>query len=70
MKFGIDYFPDVHPDRVSGQQYFADVLDLAEQADQLGYDASAQRPSSPGAAAGETVNYMPPRLGVAPSWAE
>src|SRR6266487_1718017 len=27
MKFGIDYFPDVHPDRVSGQQYFADVLD-------------------------------------------
>src|SRR3989454_3842034 len=39
MKFGIDYFPDVHPDRVSGQQYFADVLDLAEEADRLGYDS-------------------------------
>ena len=38
MKFGIDYFPDVQPDRVSGQQYFADVLDLAEEADRLGYD--------------------------------
>ena len=39
MKFGIDYFPDGHPDRVSGQQYFADVLDLAEYADDLGYDS-------------------------------
>src|SRR2546422_471334 len=39
MKFGVDYFPDVHPDRVSGQQYFADVLDLAEEADRLGYDS-------------------------------
>ena len=39
MKFGIDYFPDAHPDRVSGQQYFADVLDLAEIADDLGYDS-------------------------------
>jgi hypothetical protein len=33
MKFGIDYFPDAHPDRVSGRQYFADVLDLAEEAE-------------------------------------
>jgi alkanesulfonate monooxygenase SsuD/methylene tetrahydromethanopterin reductase-like flavin-dependent oxidoreductase (luciferase family) len=39
MKFGIDYFPDVQPDRVSGQQSFADVLDLAEEADRLGYDS-------------------------------
>jgi alkanesulfonate monooxygenase SsuD/methylene tetrahydromethanopterin reductase-like flavin-dependent oxidoreductase (luciferase family) len=39
VKFGIDYFPDAHPDRVSGQQYFADVLDLAEFADDLGYDS-------------------------------
>src|SRR3989442_9967401 len=39
MKFGIDYFPDVRPDRVSGQQYFADVLDLAEEADRLDYDS-------------------------------
>jgi hypothetical protein len=37
MKFGIDYFPDAHPDRVSGRQYFAEVLDLAEYADALGY---------------------------------
>jgi alkanesulfonate monooxygenase SsuD/methylene tetrahydromethanopterin reductase-like flavin-dependent oxidoreductase (luciferase family) len=27
MKFGIDYFPDADPDRVSGRQYF-DVLEL------------------------------------------
>ena len=39
MKFGIDYFPDAVPGRVSGQQYFADVLDLAERADDLGYDS-------------------------------
>ncbi len=39
MKFGIDYFPDAHPSRVSGQQYYADVLDLAEIADDLGYDS-------------------------------
>ena len=39
MKFGIDYFPDADPDRVSGQQYFAEVLDFAEQADRLGYDS-------------------------------
>ena len=39
MKFGIDYFPDAHPDRVSGQRYFAEVLDLAEYADELGYDS-------------------------------
>jgi natural product biosynthesis luciferase-like monooxygenase protein len=39
MKFGIDYFPDAEPDRVSGRQYFDDVLDLAEVADALGYDS-------------------------------
>jgi natural product biosynthesis luciferase-like monooxygenase protein len=38
MKFGLDFFPDAHPDRVSGRQYFEDVLDLAELADGLGFD--------------------------------
>jgi nicotinate dehydrogenase subunit B len=31
--------PEARPDRVSGQQYFADVLNLAEAADELGYDS-------------------------------
>src|SRR3989442_7806587 len=39
MKCGIDYFPDADRDRVSGQRYFAEVLDLAEYADRLGYDS-------------------------------
>lgn len=39
MKFGIDYFPDATPDRMSGRQYFDDVLELAEHADALGYDS-------------------------------
>lgn len=39
MKFGIDYFPDAAPDRVSGRRYFEDVLDLVEVADALGYDS-------------------------------
>src|SRR5256885_16329927 len=39
MKFGIDYLPDAHPDRVSARQYFDDVLDLAGHADELGYDS-------------------------------
>ena len=39
MKFGIDYFPDAQPERVSGRKYFEDVLDLAEDADELGYDS-------------------------------
>src|SRR6266545_2787376 len=39
MKFGIDYFPDAEPDRVSGRQYFDEVLELAEVADELGYDS-------------------------------
>ena len=39
MKFGIDYFPDAEPDRVSGRQYFDEVLELAEVAAELGYDS-------------------------------
>src|SRR5438552_15221910 len=39
MKFGIDYFPDAHPDQMSARQYFEDVLDLAGYADELGYDS-------------------------------
>jgi alkanesulfonate monooxygenase SsuD/methylene tetrahydromethanopterin reductase-like flavin-dependent oxidoreductase (luciferase family) len=40
MKFGIDFFPDAAPDRVSGRRYFEDALDLAEIADDLGYDSA------------------------------
>jgi natural product biosynthesis luciferase-like monooxygenase protein len=39
MKFGLDFFPDALPERVSGQQYFEEALDLAEAADRLGYDS-------------------------------
>ena len=37
MEFGVQFFPDVRPDQKSGQQYFADCLEIAERADQLGY---------------------------------
>ena len=40
MKFGLDFFPDAHPSRVSAQQYFEDVLDLAEYADGHGFHAA------------------------------
>jgi len=43
MKFGIDYFPDAHPDQVSARQYFDDVLDLAGYADELGYELVGHR---------------------------
>ena len=39
MKFGIDYFPDAHPEVKSGKQYFEEALDLVEYADELGYDS-------------------------------
>lgn len=39
MKFGIDYFPDAHPEVKPGRQYFEDALDLVEYADALGYDS-------------------------------
>src|SRR2546421_5211512 len=37
MQFGVQFFPDVRPEEKSGEQYFQDALDLAEEADGLGY---------------------------------
>lgn len=37
MDFGIQFFPCVGPDEVAAADYFADVLDLSELADALGY---------------------------------
>jgi alkanesulfonate monooxygenase SsuD/methylene tetrahydromethanopterin reductase-like flavin-dependent oxidoreductase (luciferase family) len=37
MEFGVQFFPDVKPEQKSGQQYFADCLEIAELADRLGY---------------------------------
>src|SRR6476646_3688007 len=37
MLFGVQFFPDVRPDEKSGEQYFQEALDLAEEADRLGF---------------------------------
>ncbi len=37
MEFGIQFFPDVGPDQVSGEQYWGDALHLTELADKLGF---------------------------------
>ncbi|HEY1798515.1 MAG TPA: LLM class flavin-dependent oxidoreductase [Stellaceae bacterium] len=37
MKFGVQFFPDVRPEEKSAEAYFRDALDLAEEADGLGY---------------------------------
>src|SRR5437764_2583755 len=37
MQFGVQFFPDVRPEEKSGEQYFQEALDLAEEADELGY---------------------------------
>src|SRR5437763_257914 len=37
MKFGVQFFPDVGPAEKSGAAYFRETLDLAEEADRLGY---------------------------------
>src|SRR5437763_3473731 len=37
MQFGVQFFPDVRPEEKSGEQYFREALDLAEEADRLGY---------------------------------
>lgn len=37
MQFGIQFFPDVQPAEKSAETYFRDALDLAEEADRLGY---------------------------------
>ena len=37
MQFGVQFFPDVRPEEKSAEAYFAEALDLAEEADRLGY---------------------------------
>jgi alkanesulfonate monooxygenase SsuD/methylene tetrahydromethanopterin reductase-like flavin-dependent oxidoreductase (luciferase family) len=37
MKFGIQFFPDVSPQEKSARDYFRECLDIAEEADRLGY---------------------------------
>jgi alkanesulfonate monooxygenase SsuD/methylene tetrahydromethanopterin reductase-like flavin-dependent oxidoreductase (luciferase family) len=37
MQFGVQFFPDVKPEEKSAEAYFAEALDLAEEADRLGY---------------------------------
>ncbi len=37
MQFGVQFFPDVRPEEKSGEAYFSEALDLAEEADRLGY---------------------------------
>src|SRR6266705_2730131 len=37
MQFGVQFFPDVRPEEKSGEAYFQEALDLAEEADGWGY---------------------------------
>src|SRR3954470_7559610 len=37
MQFGVQFFPDVMPAQKSGEAYFREALDLAEDADRLGF---------------------------------
>src|SRR5438309_5343408 len=37
MQFGVQFFPDVRPEEKSAEAYFQEALDLAEEADRLGY---------------------------------
>src|ERR1700722_16608063 len=37
MGFGVQFFPDVRPEERSAEAYFADALNLAEEADRLGF---------------------------------
>ena len=37
MQFGVQFFPDVRPEQKSAEAYFQEALDLAEEADRLGY---------------------------------
>src|ERR1041384_8119966 len=37
MRFGVQFFPDVRPEEKSGEAYFQEALDLAEEADRLGF---------------------------------
>ena len=37
MQFGVQFFPDVRPEDRAAEQYFREALDIAEEADRLGY---------------------------------
>src|ERR1700730_369901 len=37
MQFGVQFFPDVRREEKSGEAYFQEALDLAEEADRLGF---------------------------------
>ena len=37
MKFGVQFFPDVRPEERPAEQYFREALDLADEADRLGF---------------------------------
>src|SRR5690242_19523090 len=37
MEFGVQFFPDVRPEERSARDYFVDCLDIAEEADRLGF---------------------------------
>src|ERR1051326_7110975 len=37
MQFGVQFFPNFHPADKSAVEYFAQSLDIAEEADALGY---------------------------------
>src|SRR5262249_49181196 len=37
MQFGVQFFPDVRPEEKTPAVYFREALDLAEEADRLGY---------------------------------
>ena len=37
MQFGVQFFPDVMPQEKSAEHYFREALDLAEEADRIGY---------------------------------
>jgi alkanesulfonate monooxygenase SsuD/methylene tetrahydromethanopterin reductase-like flavin-dependent oxidoreductase (luciferase family) len=37
MQFGVQFFPDVRPEEKSARDYFRDCLDIAEEAERLGF---------------------------------
>src|SRR6185437_15993159 len=37
MEFGVQFFPDVKPEQKSARDYFAESLDIAEEAEALGF---------------------------------
>src|SRR5947209_20515079 len=38
MKFGVQFFPDVGPDEKTAEDYVAESLDVAVEAERLGFD--------------------------------